>query len=364
MFYLLPRTVVPRLWVDEEYGVLPIFCYNEYIQLGDQIELHFFEPRYIRLLRIACKTQGHCFIYTCARHPQLNSTAYICSINTIRDRDIRGIFTKIVKINQSWIDKEDRLWWCRFQVVKVNHIYPLVDINFSPNFKCVYKNGQIIPQLKFINHEIPTEYSSSSLIWNPTEELRMYCGLCTPTMKRAIIKAATNESDPEYKSLRQLPRGTIWYLMPEHSKKGVCLGQLVKYLEVAMKELTGSTTLNDLLSMIVDLEVLSLKKLRVENVKAGIKYGDDHIVRCPMSQQANIFCFTASLDFGITVGHFQPNDVIITEDASNRIFKKISRKVNKERLKIIQIGHVCSDSPFKKLPTQITEYITFFLIYQ
>jgi len=364
MYCSLPRTVVPLDWEDDEYGILPIFCYNQYIQLGEQIELHFFEPRYLRLLGIACQTQNHSFIYTSARHPQLNTTAYICSINAIRNTDIRGIFTKIVKINQAWIDKEDRLWWCRFQVIKVNHIYPLVDIKFSPKFECEYKAGQIIPQVKFINKDIPEEDRSSFLIWNPTEDLRMYCGLCTPTMKRAIIKAATDMSDPEYMSLQQLPIGTIWYLIPENSKKGVCLTQLVWYLEMAKVELIGSTTLYSLVSMIVDLEVLSLKKLLIENAKAGIKYGDDHIVRCPMSQQSSSPCFTASVNFGITVGHFQPNDVCITEDASERIFKKISHKVNIERLKLIQTGHACPNSQFKKLPAHIIEYLTSFLVYQ
>ena len=104
------QEVEPKVWENLEYGVLPMFCYNVERNIGDEIALHFFEPRYLRLLRITSETQIHCFIYTSIGHPQLDTTAYICSINAIYGSDIQGSITNIVKVNQAWIDMEDRLW--------------------------------------------------------------------------------------------------------------------------------------------------------------------------------------------------------------------------------------------------------------
>ena len=96
------RQVDPKIWENQEYGVLPIFLHNEHRGIGAEIELHFYELRYRRLLRIACETQIHCFIYYNSReHPQMCGTAYICSINTSNETDVRGIITNRVKINQS-----------------------------------------------------------------------------------------------------------------------------------------------------------------------------------------------------------------------------------------------------------------------
>jgi hypothetical protein len=356
--------VVPKVWDDEEWGVLPIFCYDELIQLGQLIELHFFEPRYVRLLEVVCETQIYCFICTYCTYLKRDTPAFICSINTIRHTDICGVFTKIVKINLAWVDRKYRLWWCRFQVMKVNPIEPLLEINFSPNFKCEYKNGLEIPDLRFLNHGLPTANNECVLHYNNTDEIRMYDALCTSAMKRAVIRAATNESDPEYKSLKYIPRGTYWYVTPERSKNCLDLRQLVEILRLLTKELTGSTTFMHLASMIVDLEVLSVMKICVGNSKAGIQYGNDYIVRCPMSQQANSPCFIASVDFGITVGHFKLIDVIITKAASKRILKQISYKVNKDRLRLLYIGHLWSNSPLKRIPTRIIEHITSFLVHQ
>lgn len=95
------RLVEAKMWENLEYGVLPIFCFNEHRSCGDEIGLHFFEPRYLRLLQISCDTQIHCFIYANTGHPQIDTTAYICSINEIYRTDIRGIITNTVKVNQS-----------------------------------------------------------------------------------------------------------------------------------------------------------------------------------------------------------------------------------------------------------------------
>jgi len=194
-------------------------------------------------------------------------------------------------------------------------------------------------------------------------DIRMYSSMCTATMKQAIIKAATNESDPEYKSLRMLPEGTIWYLLPERSQKGVDCDTLVKYLEDTVNEVTGSTSQNDLISMLVDLEVSCVRKILVADVKVDIIFGDDHTIRCPMSRQASSGCFLAQVDFGITKGHFSPGDVSLTPSASKRIFKQISMKVNAKRLRLLKIGHYCSKSPLKRLPTPILENIKSFLVY-
>lgn len=210
---------------------------------------------------------------------------------------------------------------------------------------------------------MPTEDKQCELYYNPMEEIRMYSGMCTPTMKQAIINAATNKSDPEYKSLRMLTEGAIWYLLPEHSQKGVDCGTLIKYVERVKDEVTGSTTRNDLISMLVDLEVACVRKIHIADVKAVIIYGDDHAIRCPMSQQANDACFLAQVDFGITRGNFLPDDVSLTPSGSKRIFQQISMKVNEDRLKLLKIGRFCSMSPLKRLPIPILEKIKSFFVY-
>lgn len=350
------RQVDPKIWENQEYGVLPIFLYNEHTSLGAEIELHFFEPRYLRLLRIACEAQIHCFIYYNSReHPQMGTTAYICSINTSNETDVRGIITNRVKINQSWMDMEDRLWWCRFQVVNIKPISPILETGCSSVFKCDQKNPNIsIPPILFLNHHIPTEDKACYLHYNAGGIIRMYSTLCTPTMKQAIIKAATDQSDPEYKSLRMLPAGTIWYLQPEHSQRGVDCDTLVKYVETASKELTGSTTRYDLISLLVKLEVSCVKKIRVPDVKAEIVFSDNPVVR---------YSYSAKVDFGITKGLFLPKNVSLTPAASKRIFQQISRKVNNDRLRLLNKGHVCSESPLDRLPTHIIHHIKSFLIY-
>jgi len=365
MFTASSRSVDAKVWENQEYGVLPIFCFNEQRSFGDEIGLHFFEPRYCRLLQIACETQLHCFIYANTGHPQIDTTAYICSINEIYRTDIRGVITNTVKINQSWIDMQDRLWWCRFQVVKINPIPPIIQTEFSSTFKCKKSltNNSSIPVLMFFNNNIPTEDKFCELYYNPLDEVKMYSSMCTSTMKQAIISAATNASDPEYKSLCRLTEGTIWYLLPEHSQKGVDCGTIVKYVEETMNEVTGSTTGNDLISMLVDLEVSSVRKILIRDSKADIMFGDDHTIRCPMSREANTGCFLAQVDFGITRGNFSPAEVSLTPSASKRIFKQISMKVNEDRLGLLKIGHHCSNCLLKKLPTPILEKIKSFLIY-
>jgi len=350
------RQVNPKIWENQEYGVLPIFFYNEQTSLGDEIGLHFFEPRYLRLLRIASQSQIHCFIYYNSNsHPKIDVNAYICSINAKNETDIQGIITNRVKINQSWMDVKDRLWWCRFQVVKINPISPILQTGCSSVFSCERTNPNFsIPRLLFTNHYIPTENKTCGLFYNSAEEIRMYSTMCTPTMKQAIIKAATDESDPEYKSLRTIPAGTIWYLQPEHSKKGLDCDTLVKYVERAVKELTGSTTRRDLISLLVKLEVSCVNKILVPDVKAEIIFSNNPVVRNS---------YGAKVDFGITKGLFFPKDVSLTPAASKRVFRQISRKVNEDRLKLLNKGHVCSESPLDKLPTHLIDHIKSFLIY-
>jgi len=359
------QEVEPKVWENQEYGVLPMFCYNVERNIGDEIALHFFEPRYLRLLQITTETQIHCFIYTSAGHPQLDTTAYICSINAIYRSDIQGSITNIVKVNQAWIDMDDRLWWCRFQVVNITPIPPILRTDCSNNFRCTSRNAdRLVPLLTFLNHDIPTENATCDLFYNDIEDIRMYSSKCTPTMKRAVLRAATNKNDPEYESLSKLPGGTVWYLTPEHSEKGVDCGTLVGYVEKAIKEVTGSTSAEDIISMLVDLEVSSVKQISIADAKAQIEYADDQIVRCPMSRQPASPCYITKVDFGITIGNFLPHFVSLTPSASVRIFQKISRKVNEERLSVLNDGHVCNNSPLKKLPTEIIEKIEAFLIYK
>lgn len=353
------RPVEPKVWEKQEYGVLPMFCYNVHKDVGDEIALHFFEPRYLRLLQIACETQIHCFIYAITDHPQTDTTAWICSINAIRETDIWGTITNTIKVNQSWVDMEDRLWWCRFQVVDMNPI-PDLQVDCSNNFACIQAiNDSSIPILTFSQ----TEGKTCNLYYNPTEEIRMYSCWCTLNMKQAIIEAATDKSDPEWKTLKELPRGTIWYLLPEISQKGVDCGTLAQCVESLAQEVTGSTTRSDLISMLVNLEVSSVKKIWVENVTAEIIFDADQLVRCPMRQQPISACFITKVNFGITTGNFSPGDVLLTPSASKRIFQQISRKVNKDRLRLLNNGHISSNSPFKKLPTPIIDKLKSFLIY-
>jgi len=358
------RQVNPKSWKNQEFGVLPIFCYNEQRVIGDEIALHFFERRYVKLLRIACDTNIHCFIYTNTGHPRTDTTAYICGINFISGTDVQGTLTNLVKVNQSWMDREDGLWWCRFQVVRINPTPPILETNCSSNFSCVRSEANsAISKLIFSNHDLPTESKTCELHYNPSEEIRMYSTICTPAMKKAIIEAATNKSDPEYKSLRRLPSGTIWYIVPENSQKLIHCDALVGYVDRAAKEVTDSTTRHDLTSLLVELEVLSVKRILTENVKAEIVFASDHVVRCPMSQQPSRPSFIVKVDFGITKGYFLPADVVLTPAALKRGFRKISSKVNKDRLRLVDVGHACSESPLMRLPSQIIDHIKSFFMY-
>merc|ERR1719397_1065573 len=150
-----------------------------------------------------------------------------------------------------------------------------------------------------------------------------------------------------------LPAGTIWYLQPEHSQRGVDCDTLVKFVDRVSKELTGSTTRHDLISLLVKLEVSDVKKIRVPDVEAEIVFSDNPVVP--------YFC--AKVDFGITKGLFLPKNVSLTPAASKRIFQQISRKVNCDRLRLLNEGHVCSGSPLDRLPTHIIDHIKSFLIY-
>jgi len=356
--------VTPRIWKNNEYGVLPIFCYNEMKSIGDEISLHFFEPRYLKLLRIARETEIYCFIYTNTGHPRMGTTAYICSIHHVSGTDVAGTLRHSVKVKQSWMDREDRLWWCRFQVVRLNPIRPILEANCSAKFSCVSRDvSNPIPNLRFLNHDLPTEAETCDLFYDASEEIRMYSTMCTPRMKKAIIEAATDKNDPEYKSLRWLPSGTIWYMVPENFSKLVNCNDLVGYVERAAKEVTGSTTRNDIVSLLVGLEVSAVKKIRTERLKAEILFASDHVVRCPMSQQPNRPSFIVKVDFGITKGNFKPEDVSLTPDAAKRVLKQVSLKVNEVRIKLLESGHICPESPFTRLPSQIIDHIKSYLIY-
>lgn len=237
---------------------------------------------------------------------------------------------------------------------------PDLQVDCSNNFACIQAiNDSSIPILTFSQ----TEGKTCNLYYNPTEEIRMYSCWCTLNMKQAIIEAATDKSDPEWKTLKELPRGTIWYLLPEISQKGVDCGTLAQCVERLAQEVTGSTTRSDLISMLVNLEVSSVKKIWVENVTAEIIFGADQLVRCPMRQQPISACFITKVDFGITTGNFSPGDVLLTPSASKRIFQQISRRVNKDRLRLLNNGHISSNSPFKRLPTPIIDKLKSFLIY-
>jgi len=359
------QEVQPKLWENLEYGVLPIFCYNKGRNLGDEIALHFFEPRYLRLLRITIETGIHCFIYhNTAGHPQLDTTAYICSINAISGSDVHGFITNILKINQAWIDMNDRLWWGRFHVVNINRILPILRTDNSGNFMCTKRNNhRFAPLLTFLNHDIMTENETCELYFNDAWEIRMYSCKCTRTMKRAIVRAATNKNDPDYESLHKLPEGTVWYRLPGVGQQGVDCGTIVKHVETVAKEVTGSTTRNDLISLLVNLKVSCVGQITVGDAKADIQFVYERMVQGQMSRQRTRPCFMVKVDFGITKGSFLPNVVSLTPSATNRIFKEISRKVNEDRLILLNKGHACTNSLLKKLPTVIIEKIKSFLIY-
>ena len=249
--------------------------------------------------------------------------------------------------------------------MNINPIPPILQTDCSSNFRCTSTNNvRFVSLLTFLNHDIPTENATCDLYYNAIEDIRMYSSKCTPTMKQAVLRAATNRNDPEYESLRKLHGGTIWYLMPEYYEKGVDCGTLVRYVEKAIKEVTGSTSLNDIISMLVDLEVSSVKEIRIDDAKAEIEFADDQIARCPMSRQPTRPCFITKVGFGITKGNFLPHFVTLTPSASVRIFQRISRKVNQDRLRVLNDGHVCTSSPLRKLPTQMIEKIEAFLIYK
>jgi len=357
--------IIPRVWKDEEFGVLPIFCFNEPKHLGDHIALHFFEPRYLRLLNIVSQpTNGlWCFIYACTGHPQADTTAFICTINERMGSDIRATMTKMVKINQSWIDKTDRLWWCRFQVAAVNIITPLTQVSYSQYFKSQleHTDSRIPPALVFFNDNLEFESRSCEMYYNL--EIKMYSAVCTPTTKAAIIDAALNRSDPEYESLRRIPRSTIWYLLPEKSETGLMCNDMMKWVESEAKDISGSVTKGDLISSLVELDVACVKKIRVMNAKAQIIIGEDMVVRCPMSQHASRVCAIAIVDFGITKGNFIGSDVTLTTNATQQVFRQVSLMVNRERLKLIYEGHICEGSPLRKIPTQLIEQIVLFLLF-
>jgi len=52
------RQLQPKQWIVGEIGVLPIFLYNQPNEIGETISLHFFEPRYVRLLETCVEPPG------------------------------------------------------------------------------------------------------------------------------------------------------------------------------------------------------------------------------------------------------------------------------------------------------------------
>jgi len=203
----------------------------------------------------------------------------------------------------------------------------------------------------------------------------MYSCKCTRAMKQAIVRAATNKNDPDYESLHKLPGGTVWYIMPGVGQQGVDCGTIVKHMERASKEVTGSTTRNDLISLLVNLEVSCVGQITVGEAKADIQFVYERMVRSQMSRKRTRPVrsqmsrkrtrpgFMVKVDFGITNGSFLPNVVSLTPSAANRTFKEISLKVNEDRLILLHKGHACTNSLLKKLPTVIIEKIKSFLIY-
>jgi len=354
--------ITPKVWVDREFGVLPIFCYSEQKRIGDQIAIHFFEPRYLRLLRIINYPEKgpNCFIYACTGYPKTNTTAFVCSVNGLDGSDVRGTMTDIVKINQSWMDSGDKLWWCRFQVIKLNCIKPILHVKFSPNFQCHLQSSPSYtigatytntPVITFTNND----RSTCNMFYDP--EVKMYCIMCTPSTKEAIIKATTDKADPEYKSLMSLSDSIIWYLVPDLPGDFVHCRAVLNYVNKLSKELVSPMTRDDLMSLLVDLEVLAVNKIIVQDVKAQIEGRED------VHQQSHLSSFFATVDFSITKGKFKLQNVFLTVSASKRIFRKISLKVNEQRLELLREGHVCKGCPLRRLPTSIIDKIATFLVY-
>jgi len=137
---------------------------------------------------------------------------------------------------------------------------------------------------------------------------------------------------------------------------------LVEYMQTATKEVTGATTGKDIISLLVDLEVSCVQQISIGNAKAEIEFADDRNVRCPRSRRPACPRFITKVDFGITKGSFLPHVVFLTTSASSRIFRVISQKVNEDRLVLLNNGHVCINSPLKKVPSHIIEKIKSFLI--
>jgi len=333
--------------------------------MGDEVALHFFEPRYLRLLRIVKSTQIHCFIY-CSKavHPRFDVTAYICTINAIHGSNILGTITNTVKINQAWIDMNDKLWWCRFQVVNINPIRPIRQTDCGSKFRCTRRGlDSVIPVLTFLNHDGKTEDTTCELFYNDSWHIRMYSTMCTLAMKQAIIRAAKNMNDPDYDILRKLPTGTVWYRMPDRDQRGVDCKTLLKYVLTATQKATGTKTRNDIISMLVNLEVSCVNQISVDNAKAEIKFAYERMVRGPMSRRPARPSYITKVNFGITKGSFSPQDVLLTPAATNRIYKEISQKVNEDRLRLLYNGQNSTNSLLKRLPTPLMEKIKAFLVY-
>jgi len=359
------QEVEAKVWENLDYGVLPIYsCKEERRTLGDRVALHFSESRYLRLLRIAKATKIHCFIYfNSPVYPQFDMDAYICTINTINGSTILGFITNTVKINQAWIDPNDKLWWCRFQVVSINSIRPIRQTDSRSNFKCTRRNNDSFPVLTFWNRDVLAEDKKCELYYNDSWHIRMYSCKCTLAMKQAVTRAAKNTNDPEYDSLHKLPRATVWYILPDRDQRGVNCKTLVKYMLAATQKVTGSTTRNDIISMLVNLEVSCVNQISVDNAKAEIQFVHERMVRNSMSRRPARPSFITKVNFGITKGIFLPQDVSLTPAATSRIYKEISLKVNEGRLGLLYDGHNCTNSPLKRLPLTIVEKIKYFLIY-
>jgi len=151
--------------------------------------------------------------------------------------------------------------------------------------------------------------------------------------------------------------------MPEVGQQGVDCATIVKHVERVTKEVTGSTTRNDLISLLINLEVSCVGQITVGDVKADIQFVYERMVRSQMSRKQTRPGFMVKVDFGITKGSFLPNVVSLTPSPANRTFKEISLKVNEDRLILLHKGHACTNSLLKKLPTVIIEKIKSFLIY-
>jgi len=359
------QEIEAKVWENLDYGVLPIYCCKLKRTLGEEVSLRFFEPRYLRLLRIAKATQIHCFIW-CSKavNPQFDMTVHICSINAIHGYEIQGLITNTVKINQAWIDQNDKLWWCRFQVFTINPIRPIRQTDYRSNFRCKSRyDGTVYPVLTFANRDVIAEDKTCEFYYNDDWAVRMYSSKCTLAMKQAIIRAANNMNDPEYDILHKLPGGTVWYRLPNRDQRGVDCKTLVKYVLTAAKKVTGLTTQNDIISLLVNLEVSCVNQISVDYPTAEIQIACERMIRGSMSRRPARHSFITKVNFGITKGCFLPRDVLLTPATTSRIFKEISQKVNEGRLGLLYNGRNCTKSPLKRLPTTLIEKIKAFLIY-